>query len=149
MADLAGLSIERIELGTPEYLGMLDLRDRVLRRPLGLIISAADLAHDAHADLLVARLEAHVVGCCLLTPESPEFLQLRAMAVEPELHGRGVGRMIVEGAEARAKARGVPVIALEARQTAIGFYARLGYLVDGEEYLKVGIPHRLMRKRLG
>jgi predicted GNAT family N-acyltransferase len=135
-------------LGTPLYAGMLDLRDRVLRRPIGLVLTAADLTHDAHADLIVAHQGGRVVGCCLLTVEAPTRMQLRAMAVEPELQGRDIGRRIVDFAEATALRRGATEITLDARETAVGFYARLGYTAEGDRYTKVGIPHFLMRKPL-
>ena len=37
---------------------------------------------------------------------------------------------------------------LSARATAIGFYQRLGYVAEGEPFLEVTLPHRLMRRRL-
>jgi N-acetylglutamate synthase-like GNAT family acetyltransferase len=143
-----GLALACIDPGSPAYAQMLDLRDRVLRRPLGMVLSAHDTARDASADLLVAQLEGRVVGCCLLTVEGPGLVQLRAMAVEPGLQGHGVGRAIVTFAEARGREKGARELQLDARVSALGFYARLGYVAEGGEYTKVGLPHRLMRKRL-
>jgi GNAT superfamily N-acetyltransferase len=139
----------RIELGSAEYAQMLDLRNRVLREPLGMVLSARDTKGDLRADLLAALRDGRLVACCLLTRESPDLVQLRAMAVEPALQGTGVGRALVTFAEGVARERGAGALQLEARQTAIGFYARLGYVAEGEEYVKVTLPHRLMRKRLG
>ena len=39
-------------------------------------------------------------------------------------------------------------VSLHARETAIGFYARLGYVPEGERYLENGIPHLTMRRQL-
>jgi ribosomal protein S18 acetylase RimI-like enzyme len=146
MQDLELLSIEA---GSVDHTRMVDLRDRVLRRPLGRTLSTQDTERDATADLLVARQRGQVVGSCLLTVEGPTLFQLRAMAIEPELQRQGVGRALVAFAEARARDRGAVEILLEARVTALGFYGSLGYVAEGEEFLKVGLPHQRMRKRLG
>jgi GNAT superfamily N-acetyltransferase len=127
---------------------MCDLRDRVLRKPLGRSLSAEDTRLDATADLLVAQSGGRVVGCCLLTRESPTLVQLRAMAVEPGLQRRGVGRALVAFAEKLAREGGGEEMQLEGRVVALGFYAALGYVAEGDEYLKVGVPHRLARKAL-
>ena len=37
---------------------------------------------------------------------------------------------------------------LHAREAAVPFYERLGYLSEGEPFDEVGLPHRAMRKRL-
>ena len=42
----------------------------------------------------------------------------------------------------------VSVIELHARETALGFYERLGFARVGEEFLEVNIPHWKMRKRI-
>ena len=145
---MRALDVRRVEIGSAEYAQMLDLRNRVLRHPLGLELTPHDLEHDEHADLLVALMDGRVVGCCLLTREEGRVVQLRAMAVEPGLQGQGVGRAVVEYAEARARELDAREIQLDSRRTALGFYARLGFVAEGAEYEKVGIPHRLMRKRL-
>jgi predicted GNAT family N-acyltransferase len=37
---------------------------------------------------------------------------------------------------------------LHARQTAVAFYERLRYAVDGEPFMEIGLPHRTMTKEL-
>lgn len=65
------------------------------------------------------------------------------VAVRPELQGRGLGREMVDAAEAWLAARGVPKLLLMVRQgndRVVPFYARLGYVEE---------PRILMSKRLG
>ena len=50
--------------------------------------------------------------------------------------------------ERELHAAGIRHLRLAARQTAVGFYARLGYAVDGEPFIEKTIPHRTMRKML-
>jgi predicted GNAT family N-acyltransferase len=86
-----------------------------------------------------------VVGCVLFDFASG---RLRAMAVEPSLQGTGIGARLVVGLEAELKKLAVQTISLHARDTAIGFYEKLGYSIEGEPFTEVGIPHRNMVKKL-
>jgi GNAT superfamily N-acetyltransferase len=60
--------------------------------------------------------------------------QLRGMAVEEGLQGSGVGRMLLEAAADRMRAAGVEAVWANARDTALGFYEKLGWKVVGEGY---------------
>jgi predicted GNAT family N-acyltransferase len=51
-------------------------------------------------------------------------------------------------AENLAKDSGGREIMMHARKTAIGFYEKLGYTAEGDEFSEVGIPHVEMRKSL-
>jgi hypothetical protein len=37
---------------------------------------------------------------------------------------------------------------LDARETAVGFYKKLGYAIGGDEFIEVTVPHFRMVKRL-
>ena len=133
----------------PLYPQVLDLREAVLRRPLGLSLRNEDLSMDASDTIFVALQDddTRVAGCVMMHPlPGHKRVKLRAMAVYPELQGSGLGRMLVQAAEAWAWQQGFETIVLHARKTALGFYERLGYEVLGEEFTEVGIPHRLMQK---
>lgn len=55
------------------------------------------------------------------------------LAVDPSMQRRGLGRQMMEAAEARLQARGCPKINLQVRDTneqATGFYRAIGYAVD-------------------
>jgi predicted GNAT family N-acyltransferase len=50
--------------------------------------------------------------------------------------------------EKEAEKRRIGEIALHARETAVGFYEKLGYVVSGERFTEVGIPHWYMQKNM-
>jgi predicted GNAT family N-acyltransferase len=50
--------------------------------------------------------------------------------------------------EAEARARGHDRLVLNAQVAVLPFYERLGYAIDGPEFLEAGIAHRPMSKRL-
>jgi predicted GNAT family N-acyltransferase len=43
---------------------------------------------------------------------------------------------------------GIASLVLSAQESALEFYLRLGYRVEGERSFEAGIPHRKMRKAL-
>ena len=70
-------------------------------------------------------------------------VQLRGMAVAPEQQGTGVGRAIMAAAIERLRGDGYDVLWANARDTALGFYARCGMQVVGDGFVtgETGIPH--------
>jgi len=123
----------------------LELRFRVLRQPLGMPRATIGFADEENAVHLIAVDEGALVGCVLFDFASG---RLRAMAVEPALQGTGIGAQLVTGLEAELKKLGVQTISLHARDTAIGFYEKLGYSIEGAPFTEVGIPHHNMVKML-
>src|SRR5882724_6201283 len=142
------VTIKRIEAGTAEYAQMLDLRDQVLRIPLGLSVKNDDLSKDLQDVLLVAFQGSEVVGCAILHSMDKEVVRLRAMAVTPVVQRKGIGRMLVEEAERVACEQGYTRIILHARIVAVGFYEKMGYLCQGDPFTEVGIPHVLMQRQV-
>jgi predicted GNAT family N-acyltransferase len=57
-----------------------------------------------------------------------------------------VGAALMRALERTARERGFREVLLGAQLTAIAFYERLGYVVEGEEFLDARIRHRWMRK---
>lgn len=70
------------------------------------------------------------------------------MAVSLSLRGQGVGKAVLEVLLEVARSEGHTELLLHAQTHAIPFYERQGFTCEGEEFLEVDIPHRLMRMRL-
>jgi predicted GNAT family N-acyltransferase len=70
------------------------------------------------------------------------------VAVRKSARGTGIGAVVMQTIEDRARELELPVLELHAQLAAEGFYARLGYEAFGENYLEAGIPHVSMRKVL-
>ncbi|MBL0143187.1 MAG: GNAT family N-acetyltransferase [Betaproteobacteria bacterium] len=71
------------------------------------------------------------------------------MAVLAPWRRKGVGAAILDALMAEARRRGFRETYLHAQSHAQVFYARHGYVAEGEEYLEAGIPHIRMRAPLG
>ncbi|MBQ7186374.1 MAG: GNAT family N-acetyltransferase [Ruminococcus sp.] len=70
------------------------------------------------------------------------------VAVRKEFRGAGLGALVVMSLEEKAASLGAECIRLSAQVRAQGFYERLGYTAEGEEYLDETCPHIAMYKML-
>ena len=142
------IEIKIIEHNTDDYTQMVNLRNEVLRKPLGLHFSEEYLENEKGTKLIGLFKNQLLIGCCLLRSISTDVIQLQQMAVDPGLQKHGIGTKLIEFAENEARKAGFSKVFLHARKTAIGFYERLGYSVMGEEFEEVSIPHFMMKKEL-
>jgi predicted GNAT family N-acyltransferase len=140
--------IKLITPSSPEYPAMLDLRDAVLRKPLGMELDRSSLSDEVNDFLVICMEEDKMLGCVILSLVSGNTLKLRQMAVAEDAQGKGIGSMIVEWAEKLAFEKGYRTIEMHARKYAIPFYEKAGYSAYGEEFNEVGIPHIRMQKQL-
>lgn len=142
------LSCRQIEFGSPEYEATVALRDAVLRRPLGLEFSPAQLAAESADYHLACFRDDELAGCLILVPGTAGRIQMRQVAVAGHAQGQGVGRALIVFAEEFARGHGFHEMTLHARETAVPFYHKLGYQRVGERFEEVTLPHWEMRKPL-
>jgi len=134
--------------GSPEYWATVDLRDAVLRKPLGLQFSKEELEAEAGSHHIACYRGGRLVGCLVLRPLGSGDIQMRQVAVVPELQGCGIGKALVEFAEALVRKMGCRRMILHARDTAVAFYEKVGYAKVGDRFEEVTIPHWVMEKRI-
>lgn len=142
------MPIKQIDHGTKEYKQMVELRNEILRKPLGLEFDPKELEREKEDILIGAFEEEKMLGCCLLTKIDNKCVRLRQMAVENNLQGKGIGAAMMNYAENVARDAGYNKIIMHARKTAIGFYEKLGYKLSGGEFTEITIPHFIMEKKL-
>ncbi len=142
------MALKLIDHGSLEYHQMVQLRDEILRKPLGLNFLPEELEREKDAILIGAFEDEKMLGCCILIETSPGVVRLRQMAVHNSLQGKGVGRALMQFAENIARDRGFRTISMHARKTATGFYEKLGYIVTSDEFEEVTLTHVIMEKNL-
>lgn len=140
--------VRQVTYGSPEYDTLVDLRYEILRKPLNLVFTPEQLAKEAGDILLGFFTGTQLVGCLILTPEPGRRLRMKQVAVSQHLQKRGIGRWLVLASEDYALRNGYETIYCHARDTAVTFYLKLGYILKGESFIEVGIPHRYMEKPL-
>lgn len=140
------ITLRTIAFTDPVYQQVWQLREDVLRKPLGLSLANEDLSGEKNDIVFAAFEDEKVVGCIMLRPVDDDLAKLRQMAVSYTIQGTGVGRMLMVFAEEWAWDHGFKKVTLHARRTAEGFYEKIGYKVTGSEFEEVGIPHVTMEK---
>jgi predicted GNAT family N-acyltransferase len=142
------MALRMIDHGTKEYLQMVNLRNEILRKPLGLGFDKTDLEQEKEDILMGAFEDDRLLGCCLMTRMDANTVRLRQMAVPNNMQGKGIGRALMIFAENIARDLGYRKLCMHARTTAVGFYQKLGYSINGQEFMEVTIPHYVMEKSL-
>ncbi|MGO8749625.1 MAG: GNAT family N-acetyltransferase [Thermoguttaceae bacterium] len=134
--------------GSSEYWATVALRDSVLRKPLGLCFEPEELAAERDSRHIACYRGGRLAGCLVLRPSTGSDVQMRQVAVVPDLQGKGIGRAMVQYSEVLAWELGYRRMVLHARETAVLFYEKLGYSRIGSRFIEVTIPHWAMEKRL-
>lgn len=142
------MALKIIDHGSKEYREMVDLRHQILRRPLGLGFTEADLEAEKNDILIGVYEDDKIEACCILTKTDPRTVKLRQMAVSSGLQGKGIGRVLMSFAENIARDHGYRRLTMHARKSALGFYEKHGYKVCSDEFEEVTIPHYVMEKEL-
>ncbi len=142
------MGLKQIDHGSEEYNKMIVLRKQILRQPLGLSFTEEELNKEKDEILIAAFDDDLILGCCVLSRINGETIRLRQMAVLDTLQGKGIGASIMTFAENLAIDKGYKYMIMHARNTAVGFYEKLGYKVKGGEFIEVNLPHHVMEKEL-
>ncbi len=76
-------------------------------------------------------------------------IQIRGMAVLDSHQKTGIGNQLIQEAENYCRKQNAILIWFNARTSAVGFYEKLGYKIEGSEFeiQEVG-PHFLMSKKI-
>lgn len=141
------LSIVPLPFAGVLYHDSVALRERVLRQPLGIALRPEDVAEDALRQHFGALWEQTLVGTVSLAVQGAAG-RIKQMAVHPEHQQQGIGQLLLAAAEDAARQQGMRRMVLHARETARGFYERLGYTAFGEAFTEVALPHIAMEKAL-
>ena len=132
-----------------EFERYYELRWRVLRAPWNEPRgSEVDNLEDQCFHVMVSD-DNKTIGVGRLQYNSHNEAQIRYMAVDNNYEGNGIGSSIVNALEQEAIRTKHKLIALDAREPAVGFYEKLGYKVKQKSYVLFdSIQHYQMIKYL-
>ena len=135
---------------------IMQLRVAVLRK--GTPVTDCNYPEDTYPD--VVHFGIIHEGCAVATsswfikecPEKPGVtaMQLKGMAVAENLQGAGLGALLIDAGVALAKERGATIAWARARDSAMGFYERLGFTSTGEGFIDgpTAMPHHIVVRSL-
>lgn len=135
------MDIREITYDTADYAAMLDLRERILRKPLGLVVTDAEKQQDTQDYLLGAFDGGVIKGCLILQKQPDSSVKMRQVAVDENTQGQGVGGQMLQAAYGVLQGWGITNLYCHARSTAVDFYTRHGWTVTGDAFLEQNIPH--------
>lgn len=145
---MSSLAIQIVPHGSDDYQKTVALRQKVLRDPLGLKLNPADLAKENNDYHVKGEIDGQLVACLVITPIDEKRVQIRQMAVEPHLQGKGLGREIMTWGENFSREKGFKKVHLHAREIVSGFYEKMGYKKTGLHFIEITLPHIIMEKNL-
>lgn len=138
-----------VDYASADYRKMVALRNAVLRAPMGRVLLPRELARDAEFTQIAAFDTAgEVIATALLDMSQGDTVRIRQVSVHPDWREQGLGKALMSFAEQQAATRGATLASLHARETAMAFYARIGYVQEGAFFEESGLPHIRMSKPL-
>lgn len=130
-----------------EWEAYYDLRYRVLRAPLNQPRGSERNEGDLTGIHLALFDAGEIRAIARLDVSAPNEGQVRFVAVDNQIQGKGYGRMIMEVAERRSQERGDTKMILHARDYAVDFYLKLDYRTIEKSYKLFDVlQHYLMEK---
>ena len=148
MVEEPDIAIIEALLGSDLYRQSLRLREAILRRPLGLMLTEEELADDALRQHFCAISYGVVIGTVSLKPLDEGTLRLKQMAVAENRRREGIGARLLAYAEDWARGAGFLLMVLNARISSESFYARFNYVAEAEPFDENTVRHIKMTKRL-
>lgn len=142
-----------IEIRSPktdaEWHAYYDLRYRVLRKPLNQPLGSEKNEGDSSGEHFALYENGILKAIARLDVSEAQIAQVRFVAVETSIQGKGFGKRIMKAVEEKAKKDGNEKIILHARDYAVKFYENLNYsLIDKSYKLFDVLQHYLMEKNL-
>ena len=126
------------------------LRYKVLREPGGHPKGTEKDDYEPISEHFMAVNEAgEVVGAVKLYEKSPEVGHLSHMVVAPECQHKGIGHLLLETVEQRAREKGYSVLGAMSRVTATAYFEKRGFQIAELPSMHLGTVHQVwMEKKL-
>ncbi|CAN5729347.1 ABC transporter ATP-binding protein [soil metagenome] len=142
MAELAGLEIVELTAGETHPLRSVVLRTGT---PTSEVVWKGD--DEPTTIHLGVRAAGRLVAVSTWMPVADGQVQLRGMAVDPSQQGCGIGAALVAAGIERSLKAGATGVWANARDTALDFYRRHGFEVEGDGFVTrdTGLPHHRIR----
>lgn len=143
----SSLTFKIIPYASADYDQAVSLREEILRKPLGLSFTQEELEDEKYHIHIAGFLDGKLCVTAVLVPEG-ESCKMQRVATKGPLQNRGIGSALLVFCEDYAKEQGYASIYCHARNSAIPFYLKNHYVLEGEPFDEDGIPHHKMRKVL-
>ncbi|KAL0236058.1 hypothetical protein GEMRC1_002640 [Eukaryota sp. GEM-RC1] len=145
-ADEPSLSL--VSQDDPFFEELLDVRYKLLRKPLGMALGSERNKLDQSSIHLALMRNSKVVACVSLCCKGEYCGKVFQMAVDRDLQNKGFGLKLMRGLVDHAKSNDIKSLWLNARSEAMRFYERAGFSETGAFFIEVGVIHKRMELNL-
>ena len=141
------IEFKQIDHGSSNWRKAVELRENILRKPLGTHFTDEELKEEQNHVQIVGFIDDELKACAVLVPEGTH-LKMQRVAVDAHLRNLNVGSEMMAFCEQYAKSEGYETVYCHARDSAVNFYLKNGYTGVGDYFPEDGIPHLKMEKRM-
>ena len=118
------------------------LRYRVLREPFGYPKGTEKDDYEPISEHFMAISEnGEVVGVAKLYEKAEGVGHVSHLAVAPDYQHKGIGHLLLQNMEQRAREKGFKIIGTTARTTASAYFERFGFRIVGIPTPHLGTTH--------
>lgn len=89
-----------------------------------------------------------VVSCLSVFQDDQQQVQIRKFATQHALQGQGIGTLLLNEVLEILRRDGTLRVILDARQAAVPFYLRAGFITGGSPFIRKGLTYLQMTKQL-
>jgi len=140
--------VQQVWHNSKEYWELVALRSQILRKPLGIEFSKDELELEHSQWHFGIFIEGIAVACMVLVPQEDGKIKMRQVCTTFNVQGKGIGKVLLEHCENKAKQKGYNEIFCHAREVSKQFYLKNDYEIIGDSFIEIGLEHYYMRKRM-
>lgn len=144
--------IEKVDLSSNYYNQSLILREKILRKPLGFVISQEQIENERKTNYFhfISKFEEKVVSA-LTMRINQNNIQTCQIATDIDFRGQGIGKKLIEYGEQYVSSLIVKEeFIVFSRLDSLRFYEKCNYQYkDDKLYLIYSLEHRLLSKCCG
>ncbi len=135
------------EHGSAFWKKAVELREHILRKPLGQTFTEKELDEEKNHVQVVGMINNKVEATSVLVPEEG-IIKMQRVVVSDKYRNLEIGSKMMRFCEQFAKEKGFQFIYCHARDSAVNFYLKNSYNKVGDYFDEDGIPHLKMEKAL-
>lgn len=134
-----------VDFGSDDYKKSVSLREEILRKPLGITFAQAELEWEKDPIHIAGFLGQELCATAVLVPVG-NAVKMQRVVTKSSFQNKGIGSLMMAFCEEYAQKQGYKSVYCHARGTAIPFYLKNQYALEGEPFDEDGIPHHKMKK---
>lgn len=97
---------------------------------------------------IIVNGKGDIVACGRVHLNTSEEAQIRHIAVDPKMHRKGLGQMILSALESVARELGAVRAVTNSRETSMAFFESCGFAIEGDASSELGMlkRHQMVKK---